>query len=299
MNEKLRDLIRNNIGYLAVAVVCLAYIATAFIQFEENNKTVARIIADGVVAFLMGILINRIFDTQGIMNGEREAKVQKTVQLHNQIVDNISPYMDQLDDWCEMKNAEALMRGRRQYLSRYGMRYRDYFEEDGTAKEFVHKTHFANRRERKQETLRFYRFRHALNLKLTRISAGILISDSGRDDDPFSMGRSKPQYAKDSAKKDTVTKILTAFVFGYYGVSLLSDLSYANLIWTVLQTGIFLLMGVIKLQQSFLFVTDEYRGRIIRKIDVLQLFEIWIKQEENRNGTQKENAVDERRETDA
>ena len=222
------------------------------------------------------------------MNGDREEKVQRTVFLHNQIVDRVSSYMDQLDDWCEMKNAEALKRARRQYLSRYAMRYDTYFEEDGTAKAFEHKVKFANRRERRQEFLRYRRYYHAVNIKLTRISSGLLISDAGQDGDPFSMGRSKPEYVKASAQNDTVTKILTALLFGYYGVSLIQDFSYANLIWTVLQVGIFLLMGVIKMQQSFLFVTDEYRGRIIKKIDILQLFEIWIKQEENQNGSKKE-----------
>ena len=46
----------------------------------------------------------------------------------------------------------------------------------------------------------------------------------------------------------------------------------------------FLVMGAIKMQQSTLFVTDEYRGRIIKKIDVLQLFEISMKQEEKTDG---------------
>ena len=43
-------------------------------------------------------------------------------------------------------------------------------------------------------------------------------------------------------------------------------------------------MGVVKMYQSFIFVTDEYRGRIVKKIDTLQLFEIYIQKEETQNG---------------
>ena len=69
MNDKLRDFFRNYAGYLAVSLVCIAYIATAFVTIEQSGKNVGQIIADGVMSFLMGILINRIFDTQGLMTG--------------------------------------------------------------------------------------------------------------------------------------------------------------------------------------------------------------------------------------
>jgi len=43
-----------------------------------------------------------------------------------------------------------------------------------------------------------------------------------------------------------------------------------------LQVGLFLVMGVIKMYQAYTFITDEFRGRIIKKIDNLQKFENYI-----------------------
>ena len=281
MGEKLRDLFRLYIGYLAVALVSVAYIATAFITVGTSEKSFWQILADGFLTFLLGILINRIFDMQGMMTGDRDERVLRTALLHNETVDRVAPYMDRLEDWCEERNREALRKVRKNILVRHGMRYDDYFDADGYAKDFVFKETYKNRKERRMDMRRFRCYQKAVFLKLTQLSAGMLISDGGRPDDPYFMGRTKPEYAKTTLKQDVVAKILTAALFGYFGVSLLQDFSIANLIWTVLQVGMFLVMGVIKMQQSTLFVTDEYRGRIIKKIDVLQLFEISTKEEKS------------------
>lgn len=283
MGDKLKDFVRGYIGYLTVAVICLAYIATSFIRIEETGKTVERIVADSMLYFILGILINRIFDAQGLMIGSRDPRVFQTLKRHNEVVDRIYPFMNHLDDWCEYKNGVALKRARRNYLSRFGMKYADYFDEDGTAKEFEFKERHYSLQSKLHEKMQYRRFRHAARMKLTQISAGLLISDAGDTEDPYAMGRSKPEYIKAATKKDIVVKSLTALLFGYYGVSLITDFNWANLIWMVLQAGILIGMGVFSMQTAIIFVTEEYRGRIIKKIDLLEQFEVSIKEEERKN----------------
>ena len=288
MNEKIRDLFRNYVGYLAVAFVSLAYIATAFVTFEGNAKSLPRIIADGVAAFILGILINRIFDAQGIVNGERDPRVLETSRLHGQIVDGIGAYLGALEDWCERKNAEVLCRMRRKFLSSRGMRYEEYFDGEGMAKPFearpVRGVHA-----RWLEFRRRVIFERAVHMKLTQLTAGSLTSDGVNPSDPFYMGRSKPEYLAQSTRKDVLTKLMLALVIGYYSAELIRNFNPAYLIWTVFQVGVFIAMGVMKMQRSTIYVTDEYRGRIIKKIDILQQFEAYLKKEELDNG-KKQNA---------
>lgn len=277
--EKWRDLLRSYSGYVAVALVSLAYIATSFVVFEGNQKSLPRILADGVAAFLMGILINRIFDTQGILVGERDERVIAVSLQHGQIVDRICGVLDVLEDWCEWKNAEALRRARRKYLSMRGMRYEEYFDADGMALPFEEREVRGIFRKRR-EFCRRLRFERAIRLRLTRLSAGVLISEGGDANDPYYMGRSKHEYISSSARRDVIVKLLLALVFGYYSAELIRDFNPAYLIWTVFQVAVFLAMGVMKMQQSALYVTDEYRGRIVKKIDVLQQFETDLQKEE-------------------
>lgn len=277
MNEKVRDFFKNNIGYFIVALVSGIYIATALITIKETGKTISQIIADGAIVLLLGLFINRIFDLQGMMNGDRDERVQNTVKLHGEMVIRISPYIEQLDDWCEMKNREALKIQRTKILASAGMKYDEYFDDDGVAKNFMPDAEkLKNKLTRADERRRIRCYRKALKLKLTPLTASTLTSEGGRKQDPYFLGRTKAQYETRTGIMDIFSKVGTACIFGYYGVSLVQNFSYAALIWTSLQVAIFLAMGVIKMYRSYMFVTDEYRGRIVKKIDNLQKFENYI-----------------------
>ena len=277
MNEKIRDFFKQNIGYFIVALVSIVYIATAFITVDETGKTIGEIIADTAVVFFLGLFINRVFDLQGMMNGDRDERVQMAIVTHGETVVKISPYIDRLDEWCKLKNEENLKVQRTRVLAAEGMRYEDYFNEDGSAKDFIpDEEKLKNKTLRKTEKARIRCFKKALHLKLTPITAGALTSEGGKKQDPYNFGRTKGQYETQTSVRDIITKICIAGIFGYYGVRLIQDFNYATLIWNGLQVVIFLIMGCIKMYNSFMFVTGEYRTRIVNKTNNLEMFHNYI-----------------------
>lgn len=280
MGEKARDFLKKNIGYMVVGLVSAIYIATSVITMGKTGKTFGEIMADGAVVLFLGVFVNRIFDLQGMMNGDREKRVQETIRLHGEAVVRVSPYLDRLDKWCEEKNEEALKMQRTKILASEGMRYDDYFDEKGGAKLFfVNKDRLKDKFLRGDEIKRLRCFRKALRLKLTPLTASGLTSEGGKKQDPYYLGRTKSQYERGATISDAITKVIIACLFGYYGAELVQDFSYADLIWKALQIGIFFIAGVIKMYQSYMFVVDEYRGRIVKKIDNLQMFENYINSE--------------------
>ena len=277
MNEKIRDFFKQNIGYFIVALVSIVYIATAFITVDETGKTIGEIIADTAVVFFLGLFINRVFDLQGMMNGDRDERVQMAIVTHGETVVKISPYIDRLDEWCKLKNEENLKVQRTRVLASEGMRYEDYFDEDGSAKDFKpDEEKLKNKTLRKTEKARIRCFKKALHLKLTPITAGALTSEGGKKQDPYNFGRTKGQYETQTSVRDIITKICIAGIFGYYGVRLIQDFNYATLIWNGLQVASFLMMGCIKMYNSFMFVTGEYRTRIVNKTNNLEMFHNYI-----------------------
>ena len=280
MGEKARDFLKKNIGYMVVGLVSAIYIATSVITMGKTGKTFGEIMADGAVVLFLGVFVNRIFDLQGMMNGDREERVQETIRLHGEAVVRVSPYLDRLDKWCEEKNEEALKMQRTKILASEGMRYDDYFDKKGGAKLFVvNKDRLKDKFLRGDEIKRLRCFRKALRLKLTPLTASGLTSEGGKKQDPYYLGRTKSQYERGATISDVITKVIIACLFGYYGAELVQDFSYADLIWKALQIGIFFITGVIKMYQSYMFVVDEYRGRIVKKIDNLQMFENYINSE--------------------
>lgn len=276
---KVKDFLRQNIGYFVIVVVAVVYICTAFITIDETGKSVGQIIADTAIVFFLGLFINRIFDLQGMMNGDKDERVQKALEVHGETVLKISPYLDKLDDWCEVKNAENLKLQRTKILSSDGLKYSDYFNDDGSAKEIMpDEAKLKDKNFRKNELLRLHCFHKALRLKLTPLTAGSLTSEGNKHSDPYNFGLTKQQYETRASLRDTITKIATAFIFGYYGVRFIQDFDYANLIWNSLQVVMFIAMGCIKMYNSYIFVTGDFRSKIVKKTNTLEMFYNYTKE---------------------
>lgn len=275
IDVKIREFFQRNIGYAAVILACGVYLATSFIRIDETGKTIARIIFDGAIVFLLGFFINRVFDLQGILNGERSEIYQKTMEKHGEMVVKVAPRIDKLDEWCAAKNQENLRVQRVRILAEEGLCYGDYFNNDGSIKE----SSFVDLDAVTSKTLkRLYRRRNrcvkrALHVKLTPITAGELTSEGAKGNDPYNFGRTKAEYEKQMSTYDGISKVFIAFVFGYYGVELLQDFSYANLIWHGLQVAMFVLIGAVSMYNAYLFITTEHRGRIVKKVNCLEMFD--------------------------
>ena len=284
-SEKTKKFIKQNYGYFIVVIACAIYTARGLITIDKTGKTVYEIIVDGALAFFFGVFISRMLDLQGLTNGERDERVIKTNTLHQNIVDEITPYIDELDDWCDQKNAEALKNARIRILKSEGMKYEDYFDENATPKEYTidfdkyyYKSKLFRKKDRKKiyerarERAKFKAYKKACNLKLTLLTVNSLTNDGGKEYDPYYLGRSKKRYERDTSTREVFSKIVVGIITGIYGIKMITDFSWQSMIWTGIQVVLFLLMGGVKMFQSMFFITDEHRCMTIKKIDKLQIF---------------------------
>lgn len=273
MNEKFKELLRHGMSYGMILLISLGYIATAFITVERSGKSVGRILADGIVIFLIGIVINRSFELQGIADGDCDERVTSAIEQHARTVDHVAPYIDRLDVWCDQRNRDALKIQRMRILAQRGMRYADYFDEEGMSREFaVDKEKLKSPYLWRLEVGRIRCYTKALSLHLTPLTSGTLVSEGGRAWDPYFLGRSKSEYIRGSNRGDVFSKLLLSVLFGYFGLALLADWSVATLIWKMMQIAVFLVMGSIKKTKSYQFMVEEYRGRITKKTNILRMF---------------------------
>lgn len=271
--EEIRKFFKGILGDAVVIALSLLYTLTAFLTLSATGKSAWQVVAEGIVAFLMGFFMNREFEHRGLIEGDELETVKKAVAKHSDMVDDIVPYIEELENWCDDKNRQALRHSRERILAEGCLRYSDYFDDNGLALDFVpDENKLKNRHLRKIEIARIRTYHKAITLRLTPLSANVLISEGGKGGDPYYMGRSKLEYSKESSRKDVVIKIVLAVLFGYYGVTLIQDWSIANLIWKVFQVIVFLMMGSLKKRQAFLYMKEEYRGRITQKTMHLQTF---------------------------
>lgn len=267
--EKTKDFLKINLFFIVVAVACAVYIVRGFVNIVETGKTVGEIIADGFVSALFGFFISKLLSLQGIAKGENDPNVINTNMLHARAVEKISPKIYLLDEWCEQKNAEAKRNAQTKILAVAGITINEFergvyrvFDKDG---ECFKSEDMLSKEKRKA-------IRRARRVSLTPLSASSLTSDGGNKNDPYYFGLEKREYSLRRDGKQVISKILCGLLFGYYGVKLIADFNVADLIWTAIQVALFLIMGVISYLQSYFFIVDEYRHKIIKKIDNLEKF---------------------------
>jgi hypothetical protein len=276
------------LGYLGVGIVALLYIGTAMFAPTASGKTLGSIIADGALGFVLGVSINFNLNMQGVLKGRNDPRMISTRTEHGKAVERISPYLHRLDGWCEQRNAEILKRERTRLLMAVGLRYEDCFDADGTPREVELVG------EEKLVKARKKALRAAVRVKLHRLSTASLTTDGERQGDPFDFGESPEQYQRRTNLTGAASKVIMALVFGYYGVTMVSDFRFEELAWRALYVAILVALGIAKLLQSYLFMVDTYRGGVIKKINYLQSFENWASatpESEDEHGKRKSDSV--------
>lgn len=296
------ETIYKNAGYLVVALISAVYIAGSLINISRSGRSIYEILGTGVLSLIVGIMINGVFRSIGLRKGDEDERTVATNALHAKAVDEITPYIDKLDEFCENENRRVLKELRTRILAREGMKYSDYFDNEGVAiakcridafpdcgdkprpameKESSqahggrHLLHRAHHRADAQERARERAYNRALRVKLKPLSSSNLTTDGANASNPFDFGKSKREYASARGAGDIVLKLLMAIIFGYFGVSLSGSVDVSAVIWNSLQIVLYVAGGVIQMYSSFSWVVDDYRAGVIKKIDYLQKFKIY------------------------
>ena len=320
-----------NAGYFAVVLISLVYVASSLISISRTGKSVYEIIGTGALSLIVGTLINGIFRSVGIRRGDEDERTIATNELHGKSVDEITPYIDKLDDFCERENKRAIRDIRTRILAREGMKYSDYFDEEGNLLRFARNakckmqnlSRFARNAKCKMQNAKLIQseelvgtgdldypndnakstdasfcqqtegasphptsddvsffeekakrkaYRRAVRVKIKPLTSSCLTSDGGNVSNPFDFGKSKREFTTRGSVSDVAIKLLMAVIFGYFGVSLAGEINVASIIWNGLQIVLYVASGVIQMYSSYMWVVDDYRSSVVKKIDYLQKF---------------------------
>ena len=299
------EIFYKNAGYIVVVLVSLVYVASSLISISRSGRSVYEIVGTGVLSLIVGVMINGVFRSMGIRRGDEDERTVATNSLHAKTAMEISPYIDRLDEFCEKENRRALREIRTRILAREGMKYSDYFDEDGNAvnakcrMQNAKLTHgvalseangsldgkilhsVQNDNSKALEKAREKAYKRALRVKVKPLVSSNLTSDGVKASDPFDFGKSKREYTSQKNAGDVLVKLLMAIIFGYFGVTLATEVNVASIIWNGLQIVLYITGGVIQMYNSYMWVVDDYRGSVVKKIDYLQKFKRTVETTEN------------------
>ena len=67
-------------------------------------------------------------------------------------------------------------------------------------------------------------------------------------------------------------------IFGYFGVTLVSEINFATVIWNSLQIIMYVTSGVVGMYSSYMWIVNDYRQGILKKIEYLGRFKMFADQ---------------------
>ncbi len=283
--DDFKKFVFKNIGFALILAVSALYIVKGLFTLDESGLSVFEIIGNSALSMAVGFSMNFIFRQSGILYAQDDREVIETNNLHEKIIDEITPYIDLLDGFCETENAEAKKSLRKKLLSQTSLRYDDCFDENGHAKEI--KTSFiytGKDKKEKRDALKKHRhdmkiYKKALYLKMTLLTPSSLTTDGINGNDPFDFGETATRYQAKKSGCDVVTRLLFGVLFGYYTFRKLDGASLDSILWNALQVAIYMIFGVIQMLGAYIFVKTDDRYRIVRKIDKLQKFRIYAERQ--------------------
>jgi len=285
--EKVRKFFTDNLVYLIVILIGIAYILTSFFRIGTTGKTISEIVADAILTYLISTFILMLFRSQGIINGSKDERVIMAEEGLGEDVITINPFIEKLDGWCIKENENDLKAGRVKILANVGLKYSDCYDEDGVAKGFNQKMP-KEKHLKKDYKIKIKGYETALRYKIKPLTTTDLTTCNAKSTDPHDFGRDKSQYKREENLKSIFSKALTVFVVAYFSISLF-NLDWANVMWKAFQVCTYILMGVIQMFNSYFYMTDEYRNGLIKKRRYLQKFKNYLGVENGKENIQQDN----------
>lgn len=280
--QKFKKFVRLNTGNMATVLICVLFFCSAFVTPGHSEEiTIMEILMSSFLGFWASTALNSLYNNKAITEGLREPEVVEAARVHNERIDIITENneIDELDVWCRTENKKNYRNQRARILSKVGLAYSTCFTENGEIKPV--EIPIPSRSEVKKLGFRMWcirratakrqtkAYRKAVYLRLTELSAGELTGEGDSRNDPYNMGRGISEYKKQTAAKNTVSKIALAIVVGYTTVDLIADFSWFKLLIRTVQIVMFLVVGFTQYLSTMDYMTNEYKNRLMRKGRIL------------------------------
>jgi hypothetical protein len=252
--DKTLDFFRRNLYNFILVIVSAIFIFKDIIQIKETGKSVLEIVADSLISFVMAMTFNIILGKKGLLAAQNLESYRDCMRTYSDEIEKTNDKIEYLEDYCEYKNNNKLRLIQKRILTRVCINYDDFI--NGRLE-----TYNLNKAQKK-----------ALK-KVERISFHYLTPENilSETDARFEKGKKDltlAEFEKSQNFQDTLSKIIIAVIFGYFGVGGITG-GLAEVLWGSIQIGLWLIMGLCKYIQNYSYVKDVYQQKIYRKINLL------------------------------
>jgi hypothetical protein len=268
--EKVVTAVKYWASNIIVAIICIVYILKDFASIVVTGKSLWEIVAYAFIALTTGFMVSVLRSEKGISDAKSSNKFTGTLDMYGEAKKGIEPCIESVAMFCEEKNKSELKNVQIHILSKAGLSYETFkqWQEGNEIIGIKDNTPLAKLR-RKCLT-------EASRVKIYRLTTQALLSDENKYKGDTYLGEDISTYRLKDRAMDISTRWVFALVGAYFGLSLLIDgISWGTVLWACFQVAIFLVQGQMRYTNSYNFIEDKYRNRLIRKSFLLKECKAW------------------------
>ena len=250
------DFMKQHIIDFLIVLAVLVYILYGLLTVDKTGKTVQQILQDGLMALIFSFTLSQLFSLNGMAAGDKDERVIATNRLHGEIMEKVTPYIEGLAQFCEDETRNEIKIRQISILAAAGLSY----------------DRFINHEYKYEELSKVQKraYRKALRVKVARLSVTSLAT---KEEAHHSTDMpSKRKFIVKSATVGLVQKLVIAIVCGYYAVRIVENPNWSYILWTAIQSVLFLMLGAMAYYKAYMFVTENLREGTIKKINYLEKY---------------------------
>ena len=253
---KTAEFFKQHVIDFLIGASVLIYILYGLLTVEEQGKTIAQILQDGAIAFVFSFSLSQLFMQNGLNAGDKNEKVIGTNEEHNKVMDKVTPYIEGLNDFCKDETTEEIKLRQIGLLASAGLVY----------EKFIRNEYKYGELSRTQQKA----YNKASRIKVLPLSVTSLTTkeESIKSTDMPSKGK----YRAKTSIVGLIQKILISIIFGYYALKIVDNPNWSFIVWTAIQSVVFLIFGAMSYYSAYMFVVDNLREGTIKKINYLEKY---------------------------
>lgn len=261
LQDRAGEFFKNHIIDLAIFVAICAYMFKALAEVEILQKDIWKVVLETGLFTAVGLIIKFLMMKRGIMMGLRDPNYIETMKAFGSQLMGISNKIEYLGEFCERVNEENMRQARKDLLLNYGFTWEQY---QGKAPvEEWEKEDFEKCKKRMKK------------LKVYKIKKQVLTSESGEKmfRQQYSLGKNIHSFETVATSQSIVWVVVFGLFSTYVGFTFIDGITLGTVISAVVQGAVMLLLGVWSLWNGYVFITQDFRNRIIMKTNYLNEFD--------------------------
>ena len=262
--DKILNFIKSYISLAVAGLIGIVYITIDLLVFQVEHEP-RIVITKAILYMLFSLIITSLLRRQGLLWGNNDEDFVVVKKKYNAEIEDIDA--SDLDEFCEDKNEI-----RRIQLIKKKLKWAklDFDKYEKGEYEIIDKKDLKKYSKRQLKAIIYCN-----HIDINIYDSDYLTKDVEYEKQNRVKNITQESYVKSKNTSSIVTGILTSLAFAYLTVSLATEISWANLFYSMLKVVSWIASGVVAMIGAYTFITITYKEILIDKTNKLKEYKLW------------------------